>query len=206
AVLMGYGCGFVIGLSIIYKMPSTQYPAWFSRKDVELEHKIIKRMKRHKKRNYYSVIQVHCIAGMRIKALTFIVAPEDSTISTTLPVSPSTPSADGFAPDVGDKILWISTVVTLTRLGSRHQFLHLINHKHVIAAFDVKYENFEIITLCNASPWTMSEELQFDRGKEEISGHTLCEMIKWILRLVDFRADYKKRTGETYHRRSLDME
>ncbi|KAH0780695.1 hypothetical protein KY290_000293 [Solanum tuberosum] len=50
AVLMGYGCGLVIGLSIIYIMLSTQYPAWFSRMDIELEHIIIKRMKRHKKR------------------------------------------------------------------------------------------------------------------------------------------------------------
>ncbi|KAG5628883.1 hypothetical protein H5410_000600 [Solanum commersonii] len=45
AVLMGYGCGLVIGLSIIYTMLSTQYPAW---------------------------IQVHCFAGMRIKAFDFI--------------------------------------------------------------------------------------------------------------------------------------
>ncbi|KAH0724459.1 hypothetical protein KY285_000285 [Solanum tuberosum] len=51
AVLMGYGCGLVIGLSIIYIMLSTQYPAWFSRMDVELEHKIVTRMKRYKKRN-----------------------------------------------------------------------------------------------------------------------------------------------------------
>ncbi|KAH0729113.1 hypothetical protein KY289_000301 [Solanum tuberosum] len=50
AVLMGYGCGLVIGLSIIYIMLSTQYPAWFSRMDIELEHIIIKRMKRHNKR------------------------------------------------------------------------------------------------------------------------------------------------------------
>ncbi|KAL3347466.1 hypothetical protein AABB24_021240 [Solanum stoloniferum] len=50
AVLMGYGCGLVIGLSIIYIMLSTQYPTWFSRMDVELEHKILKRMKKHKKR------------------------------------------------------------------------------------------------------------------------------------------------------------
>ncbi|KAG5628887.1 hypothetical protein H5410_000604 [Solanum commersonii] len=33
AVLMGYGCGLVIGLSIIYIMLSTQYPTWFSRMD-----------------------------------------------------------------------------------------------------------------------------------------------------------------------------
>ncbi|WMV07111.1 hypothetical protein MTR67_000496 [Solanum verrucosum] len=46
AVFMGYGCGLVIGLSIIYIMLSTQYPVW---------------------------IQVHCIAGMRIKAFNFIV-------------------------------------------------------------------------------------------------------------------------------------
>ncbi|KAL3347461.1 hypothetical protein AABB24_021236 [Solanum stoloniferum] len=51
AVLMGYGCGLVIGLSIIYIMLSTQYPTWFSRMDVELEHKILTRMKRHKKRH-----------------------------------------------------------------------------------------------------------------------------------------------------------
>ncbi|WMV07069.1 hypothetical protein MTR67_000454 [Solanum verrucosum] len=50
AVLMGYGCGLVIGLSIIYIMLSTQYPVWFSRMDVELEHKILTRIKRHKKR------------------------------------------------------------------------------------------------------------------------------------------------------------
>ncbi|WMV07097.1 hypothetical protein MTR67_000482 [Solanum verrucosum] len=51
AVLMGYGCGLVIGLSIIYTMLSTQYPAWISRMDVELEHKILTRMRKHKKRH-----------------------------------------------------------------------------------------------------------------------------------------------------------
>ncbi|KAL3347463.1 hypothetical protein AABB24_021238 [Solanum stoloniferum] len=51
SVLMGYGCGLVIGLSIIYIMFSTQYPAWFSRMDVKLEHIITTRMKRHKKRH-----------------------------------------------------------------------------------------------------------------------------------------------------------
>ncbi|KAH0728902.1 hypothetical protein KY289_000090 [Solanum tuberosum] len=50
AVLMGYGCGLVIGLSIIYIMLSTQYPTWFSRLVVRLEHKITTRMKKHKKR------------------------------------------------------------------------------------------------------------------------------------------------------------
>ncbi|XP_049409476.1 receptor-like protein Cf-9 [Solanum stenotomum] len=50
AVLMGYGCGLVIGLSIIYIMYSTQYPAWFSRMVVKLEHQITTRMKKHKKR------------------------------------------------------------------------------------------------------------------------------------------------------------
>ncbi|KAH0724228.1 hypothetical protein KY284_000093 [Solanum tuberosum] len=50
AVLMGYGCGLVIGLSIIYIMYSTQYPAWFARMVVELEHRITTRMKKHKKR------------------------------------------------------------------------------------------------------------------------------------------------------------
>ncbi|WMV06781.1 hypothetical protein MTR67_000166 [Solanum verrucosum] len=50
AVLMGYGCGLVIGLSVIYIMLSTQYPAWFSRMVVELEHRITTRMKKHKKR------------------------------------------------------------------------------------------------------------------------------------------------------------
>ncbi|XP_049389265.1 receptor-like protein 9DC3 [Solanum stenotomum] len=50
AVLMGYGCGLVIGLSIIYIMLSTQYPTWFSRMVLKLEHRMITRMKRHKKR------------------------------------------------------------------------------------------------------------------------------------------------------------
>ncbi|XP_049389267.1 receptor-like protein Cf-9 [Solanum stenotomum] len=50
AVLMGYGCGLVIGLSVIYIMLSTRYPTWFSRMFVKLEHKITTRMKRHKKR------------------------------------------------------------------------------------------------------------------------------------------------------------
>ncbi|KAH0724456.1 hypothetical protein KY285_003698 [Solanum tuberosum] len=49
-VLMGYGCGLIIGLSVINIMLSTQYPAWFLRMDVELEHRIITRMKRHKKK------------------------------------------------------------------------------------------------------------------------------------------------------------
>ncbi|KAH0728970.1 hypothetical protein KY289_000158 [Solanum tuberosum] len=50
AVLMDYGCGLVIGLSVIYIMWSTQYPAWFSRMDLKLEHRITTRMKKHKKR------------------------------------------------------------------------------------------------------------------------------------------------------------
>ncbi|XP_055819082.1 receptor-like protein 9DC3 [Solanum dulcamara] len=50
AVLMGYGCGLVIGLSVIYIMLSTQYPAWLSRMVVQLEHRITTRMKKHKKR------------------------------------------------------------------------------------------------------------------------------------------------------------
>ena len=49
-VLVGYGCGLVIGLSVIYIMWSTQYPAWFSRMDLKLERIITKRMKKHKKR------------------------------------------------------------------------------------------------------------------------------------------------------------
>uniref|UniRef100_A0A3Q7E7Y2 Leucine-rich repeat-containing N-terminal plant-type domain-containing protein n=1 Tax=Solanum lycopersicum TaxID=4081 RepID=A0A3Q7E7Y2_SOLLC len=49
-VLVGYGCGLVIGLSVIYIMWSTQYPAWFSRMDLKLEHIITTRMKKHKKR------------------------------------------------------------------------------------------------------------------------------------------------------------
>uniref|UniRef100_A0A3Q7EBC7 Uncharacterized protein n=1 Tax=Solanum lycopersicum TaxID=4081 RepID=A0A3Q7EBC7_SOLLC len=35
-VLVGYGCGLVIGLSVIYIMWSTQYPAWFSRMDLKI--------------------------------------------------------------------------------------------------------------------------------------------------------------------------
>ncbi|KAL3379110.1 hypothetical protein AABB24_000035 [Solanum stoloniferum] len=50
AVFMGYGCGLVIGLSIIYIMLSTQYPTWFSRMVVKLEYRITTRMKKHKKR------------------------------------------------------------------------------------------------------------------------------------------------------------
>ncbi|KAK6802746.1 hypothetical protein RDI58_000529 [Solanum bulbocastanum] len=50
AVLMGYGCGLIIGLSMIYIMLSTKSPAWFSRMVEELDHKIITRMKKHKKR------------------------------------------------------------------------------------------------------------------------------------------------------------
>ncbi|KAH0732802.1 hypothetical protein KY289_003990 [Solanum tuberosum] len=49
-VLMGYGCGLVIGLSIIYIMLSTQSPPWFLRMVVELEYTITMRMKKHKKR------------------------------------------------------------------------------------------------------------------------------------------------------------
>ncbi|KAH0780478.1 hypothetical protein KY290_000076 [Solanum tuberosum] len=50
AVLMVYGCGLVIGLSVIYIMLSTQYPTWFWRMVVELEHRITTRMKKPKKR------------------------------------------------------------------------------------------------------------------------------------------------------------
>ncbi|MCD7462267.1 Receptor-like protein Cf-9 [Datura stramonium] len=51
AVLMGYGCGLIIGLSVIYIMLSTQKPTWFSTMFEELEHRIITRMQKHKKRN-----------------------------------------------------------------------------------------------------------------------------------------------------------
>ncbi|XP_059294907.1 receptor-like protein 9DC1 isoform X2 [Lycium ferocissimum] len=51
AVLMGYGCGLIVVLSIIYIMLATQNPAWFSRMVEELEHRIITRMQKHKKRN-----------------------------------------------------------------------------------------------------------------------------------------------------------
>ncbi|PHT40263.1 hypothetical protein CQW23_19117 [Capsicum baccatum] len=47
AILMGFGCGLVIGLSIIYIMLSTHYPVWFSRMVVKFEHKIDTRMKRY---------------------------------------------------------------------------------------------------------------------------------------------------------------
>ncbi|XP_047251261.1 receptor-like protein 9DC3 [Capsicum annuum] len=49
-VLIGYGCGFISVLAIIYIMLSTQTPAWFSRMVDELEYKIITRMQKHKKR------------------------------------------------------------------------------------------------------------------------------------------------------------
>ncbi|KAM3325251.1 hypothetical protein P3S67_000376 [Capsicum chacoense] len=48
AVLMVFGCGIVIGLSIIYIMLSTHYLVWFSRMVVKFEHRIVTRMKRHK--------------------------------------------------------------------------------------------------------------------------------------------------------------
>ncbi|PHT99189.1 hypothetical protein BC332_31796 [Capsicum chinense] len=38
AVLMGFGCGLVIGLSIIYIMLSTHYPVWFSRMVIKFEN------------------------------------------------------------------------------------------------------------------------------------------------------------------------
>ncbi|KAM3327639.1 hypothetical protein P3S68_033688 [Capsicum galapagoense] len=47
AVLMGFGCGLVIGLSIIYIMLSTHYPVWFSSMVVKFEHKIDSIMKRY---------------------------------------------------------------------------------------------------------------------------------------------------------------
>ncbi|CAN4092536.1 unnamed protein product [Withania somnifera] len=50
AVLMGYGCGLISVLSIIYIMLSTQTPACFSRMVKELEYKIILRIQKHKKR------------------------------------------------------------------------------------------------------------------------------------------------------------
>jgi len=51
AVLMGYGCGLVIVLSVIYIMFATRYPSWFSRLFEELEHKIITRMQKQRKIN-----------------------------------------------------------------------------------------------------------------------------------------------------------
>ncbi|KAF3639725.1 putative glutaredoxin-C5-like [Capsicum annuum] len=47
AVLMGFSCGLVIGMSIIYIMLSTHYPVWFSRMVVKFEHKIDSIMKRY---------------------------------------------------------------------------------------------------------------------------------------------------------------
>uniref|UniRef100_M1D3X0 Hcr2-0A n=1 Tax=Solanum tuberosum TaxID=4113 RepID=M1D3X0_SOLTU len=54
AVLMGYGSGLCIGLSIIYFMISTGNMKWLARIIEELEHKIImrKRKKRQGQRNY----------------------------------------------------------------------------------------------------------------------------------------------------------
>ncbi|KAM3266251.1 hypothetical protein P3L10_003245 [Capsicum annuum] len=49
-VLMGFGCGLVIGLSIIYIMLSTHYLVWFSRMVVKFEKRIVTTMERHKKR------------------------------------------------------------------------------------------------------------------------------------------------------------
>ncbi|PHT30720.1 hypothetical protein CQW23_29640 [Capsicum baccatum] len=50
AVLMGFGCGLVIGLSIIYIMLSTHSLVWFSRMVVKFEKRIVTTMERHKKR------------------------------------------------------------------------------------------------------------------------------------------------------------
>ncbi|XP_016476018.1 receptor-like protein Cf-9 homolog isoform X2 [Nicotiana tabacum] len=50
AVLIGYSCGLVIALSIIYIMLSTQNPLWFCKMVEELERKIVTRIKNHKKR------------------------------------------------------------------------------------------------------------------------------------------------------------
>ncbi|PHT40242.1 hypothetical protein CQW23_19096 [Capsicum baccatum] len=49
-VLMGFGSGLVIGLSIIYIMLSTHYPVCFSRMVVKFEQRIVMTMERHKKR------------------------------------------------------------------------------------------------------------------------------------------------------------
>ncbi|KAM3324829.1 hypothetical protein P3S67_005981 [Capsicum chacoense] len=46
AVLMGFGCGLVIGLSIIYIMLSTHYPVWFSRMVLKFANIIATRMNR----------------------------------------------------------------------------------------------------------------------------------------------------------------
>ncbi|KAK4361482.1 hypothetical protein RND71_020434 [Anisodus tanguticus] len=43
AALMGYGCGLIIGFSIVYILLSTQNPTWFSRMIEEWEHRIITR-------------------------------------------------------------------------------------------------------------------------------------------------------------------
>ncbi|PHT29195.1 hypothetical protein CQW23_31200 [Capsicum baccatum] len=50
AVLMGFGCGLVIGLSIIHIILSTHYPVWFSRMIVKFEKRIVTTMERHNKR------------------------------------------------------------------------------------------------------------------------------------------------------------
>ncbi|KAK6803346.1 hypothetical protein RDI58_001130 [Solanum bulbocastanum] len=50
-VLMGYGCGLVIVLYVIYIMLAKQYTSWFSRFSEELEHKIITRMQKQRKIN-----------------------------------------------------------------------------------------------------------------------------------------------------------
>ncbi|KAG5628560.1 hypothetical protein H5410_000277 [Solanum commersonii] len=63
-VLMGYGCGLVIGLSVIYIMLSTHYPAWLSRIDLKLEHIITTRMKKHKKKYYAEMGCVKLVSFM----------------------------------------------------------------------------------------------------------------------------------------------
>ncbi|KAF3676286.1 putative serine/threonine-protein phosphatase PP2A catalytic subunit-like isoform 1 [Capsicum annuum] len=50
AVLMGFGSGLVIGLSIIYIMLSTHYLVCFLRMVVKFEQRIVTTMERHKKR------------------------------------------------------------------------------------------------------------------------------------------------------------
>ncbi|KAG5614201.1 hypothetical protein H5410_014025 [Solanum commersonii] len=61
AVLMGYGCGVIIGISIIYIMSSTRKPIQLFRMIAEWEHKVITMRKKKKvaRQVRYSTLTLH---------------------------------------------------------------------------------------------------------------------------------------------------
>ncbi|XP_060214998.1 receptor-like protein 9DC1 [Lycium barbarum] len=71
AFLIGYCCGLIVVLSVIYIMLATQNPAWFSRMFDEWEHRIVTRIAKAQEKKIVCNLKDSCILSCwdAIKAL-----------------------------------------------------------------------------------------------------------------------------------------